>query len=117
MPKWGIGFISSAVIIGLLLIFFGRDFYPELSTSYDVGWVIFAGILTGGCAGFLLQRIVLSILIGVCLAGLTGGVLFLLLALHPAVPSFSSLLTGILTGGISGAIIQIWPRIDHPRDR
>ncbi len=116
MPKWGIGLISSAIIIGLLLIFFGRDFYPDLSTSYGIGWIIFTGILTGGCAGIILQRFFLSLFVGVGWAGIIGGLLFLLLSLHPAIPCYPTLALGVLTGILSGTIIQLWPVIDQPRD-
>jgi len=114
MPKWGIGLLTGAVLIGLLLIFLGRALYPHLSQTFHIAGVVVAGLLTGGGTGLFLHLRETAIGGGLLWGGLVGILCFALLSLGQHLPAVPTILVGAGEGALSGLIVQIWPLIDRP---
>lgn len=101
------GLISAGIVTGLILIFAGRQLYPEFSKSFRVIWMICGGILVGGATGYFLRNFQ-SISAGVIIGCLFGGVGFGLLGLLLQLPALVVIGSGCAIGGISGLYIQVW---------
>ena len=107
MRRFVHGLISAGIVTGLMLIFAGRQFYPEFSKSFRVIWMICGGMVVGGASGYFL-RYFQSIHAGVIIGCLSGGVGFGLLGLLLRLPALAVLGSGCAIGGISGLYVQVW---------
>jgi len=104
MPKYLLSSAFGGIITGMILIVFGRQLYPEISTSYAMFWVLFAGTLTGlvaGLTGHFVQHPV-QLLISITAIGVF---LFFIFSVILAATILYSVLLGGAIGLMTGYII------------
>jgi len=116
ISRLGVGLVSSAILIGLLVIFLGRMLYPEISITFQIGWVIFAGVLTGGVSGLYLHRSHFSFPADITITAAIGTIFFLLVAWFVSLPMGPTIVLGMITGGLTGTIIKVWTTLNLPKD-
>jgi len=105
MRKWVLGIYAGSILIGLILIFTGRLFFPEFTVSMQVAWMIVAGAMTGMLCGFFTDERN-SLASGMISGAFFGVILFAILGLIFQLNILFSSLIGLIIGSLSGLIIQ-----------